>query len=437
MVVPLGLLNTTPTVPYVFGSPARQGLIAQYLANYPGANSQFLSAEQPPAFGVTQPRGDYVAVTPYVPEPVQQPVYREPRYRRSTPDEAPMDAPSFSMDIADANPGTYGYSPLSDATSQAAMDAYSMGLDMQQTAYSPADLASVAGQQAAANYKAAQPSMPSFSEMTSQPVGQTVNQALDAFTKPTAMLGTMLGMATGIPGTGFALDKMAEMNLSNLAYDRAMEMQGVPGYSTGQIGGQAFSISPGPFGFGQVLSGVVPDYFDIDMAQAMQSVQEGIDPNTGDTLSGFTPGVGGYNSAGNFVDSYGNVSVYGTMGNLETLANQQFDGKVAAARNALSLARQGIKPLIFKNRSIFDYEPDPDGGFDGFGGFGSGGVDEGAFSDAVTTATFDAFGAAFDDAYGGYSGLGSGFGASFDDGYDGFGDAGDADDGAGLGGEDV
>lgn len=434
MVVPLGLLNTTPTVPYVFGSPARQGLIAQYLANYPQANSQFLSAEQPPVFGVTQPRGDYVAVTPYVPEPVQQPVYRAPRYRRSTPDEAPMDAPSFSMDIADANPGTYGYSPLSDATSQAAMDSYSMGLDMQQSAYSPADLASVAGQQAAANYSAAQPSMPSLSAMTSQPVGQTVNQALDAFATPTSILGGMLGMASGIPGMGFALDKMAEMNLSNLAYDRAMEMQGVPGYSTGQIDGQAFSISPGPFGFGQVLSGVVPDYFDIDMAQAMQSVQDGIDPNTGDTLSGFTPGIGGYNSAGNFVDSYGNVSVYGTMGNLETLANQQFAGDMNAAREALTKARQGIKPLKIKRRGYFDYFDDPGFGFDGKGGYGSGGVDEDAYSDAVATAAFDAFGAAFDDAA-----ANSGMGIGYDDGYDGYGGPGDTSDGddAGMGGEDV
>lgn len=452
MVVPLGLLNYTPTAPYVFGSPARQGLVAEYLANYPQANSQFLSAEQPPVFGVTQPRGDYVAVTPYVPEPVEQPVYRAPRDRRSIPDEPsneiPIDAPSFSMNIADA---TYDHPALSDATSQAAMDIYGVEDFGAIGGANQAEVnANLAAQAAEAGYNATKPSMPSFSDITSQPVGQTINQALDAFTTPTAILGGMLSMATGIPGLGFALDAMAGKNLSNVAYDRAMEMQGVPGYSTGQIDGRAFSISPGPFGFGQVLSGNVPSWFDVDMAQAMQSVQNGIDPNTGDALSGFTPGVGGYNAQGQYVDAYGNISAMGTMGNLQTLANQQFAGDMNAARKALTRARQGIKPLRIKRRGYFEFDDDPGFGFD----LGSGGVGAGALN-AATIGALEAMGLdpnsvgdydfgvpgpslTNDPSYGEFGGgISSGFGASFDDGYDGYGGPGDADDGAGLGGEDV
>jgi len=227
----------------------------------------------------------------------------------------------------------------------------------------------------------------------SQPLSKTLDQV---FSRPEAVPGAFLGKV--VPGATTMLSAMSNLNERNQAYNRAMAEMGQPGYSYGTIDGQQYSISPGPFGYGRVMSGVVPDWFDIDMHDKMEALELGIEPGTGETLSGFTPGIGGYNSQGNFVDGYGNVSAHGTMGNLATLADQQFNGNIAAARNALTLAREGIKPLIFKQRSIFDYEPDPDGGFDGTGGYGSGGVDEDAFSDAVTTAAFDAFGAAFDDA---------------------------------------
>ena len=46
-----------------------------------------------------------------------------------------------------------------------------------------------------------------------------------------------------------------------------------------------------------------------------------------------------------------------------------------------------------------DYSYDgPPGGFDGEGGFGSGGVEQASYEDAVTTQAFDQFGAAFDAA---------------------------------------
>lgn len=227
----------------------------------------------------------------------------------------------------------------------------------------------------------------------SQPLSKTLDQV---FSRPEAVPGAILGMA--IPGATAALSAMSNLNERNQAYNRAMAEMGQPGYSYGTIDGQQFSVSPGPFGYGRVMSGVVPDWFDIDQYDKMEAVELGIDPESGDKLSGFTPGVGGYNSAGNFVDAYGNVSAHGTMSNLETLANQQFNSDIAAARKALSLAREGIKPLRFKKSSIYDFESDPDGGFDGMGGYGTAGVDEAALSDAVTTAAFDAFGAAFDAA---------------------------------------
>ena len=118
-----------------------------------------------------------------------------------------------------------------------------------------------------------------------------------------------------------------------------MELQGVPGYSTGSIDGQMYSISPGLFG-GQVMSGVVPDWFDIDTAEKMSAVNAGLEPGTGETLSGFTPGVGGYNQAGNFVDAYGNVSAMGSMQNAMDLANQQ-GISLQGARNSLTAARRG------------------------------------------------------------------------------------------------
>jgi hypothetical protein len=348
MVLPLGLLNYTPSVQTVYGSPERQALVAQYLAGYPEANRQFLTAARPPAQTSVSLRDDYTAVTPFVPETQVEEIAAPERYRKRLYfSGTPAEVPSFSMDIADAVQGTYGYGPVSSATSPEAIDSYSMGLDMQQGNWSAQDLASVAGQEAAAAYTAAQPDFPSWSQITSQPIGQSIEQALNSIATPTGILGTMLGVATGLPGTGKALNAAARTNLSNLAEARAMELMGVPGYSTGQIAGHAFSITPGPFGFGQVLSGVIPDWFDIDMAQSMSSVQSGIDPNTGLDIvgGGFNgpdggKGVGGYNEKGQFVDAFGQTAAMGTIGNAASLGNQ-YGLSLSQALGALEGTRNG------------------------------------------------------------------------------------------------
>lgn len=337
-----------------------------------------------------------------------------PNYRRSLFSFRDTEPPTDAVDFTSNTPSATG-----------ALEAFGL------TPGTPDEIASAYATQRADEVS---PRM-GFSDVTnvfSQPLSQTLDQV---FNRPETVPGALLGMA--IPGATMGLSAMANLAEEKQAYNRAMAQMGQPGYSYGTIDGQQYSISPGPFGYGRVMSGVVPDWFDIDMHDKMEAVELGIDPETGDDLVGFTPGVGGYNAQGQYVDAYGNISAMGTMDNLQTLANQQFAGDVKAAREALTRARENIQPLRLKNVSVFDFE---DGGVDtGYsgGGVGSGGVDAPGYADAVTTAAFDAFGAAFDDAYSGYSGFGSGFGSSFDDGYDGFGGPGDADDGAGLGGEDV
>lgn len=257
----------------------------------------------------------------------------------------------------------------------------------------------------------------------SQPLSKTLDQV---FSRPEAVPGALLGMV--VPGATAALSAMSNLNERNQAYNRAMAEMGQPGYSYGTIDGQKYSISPGPFGYGRVMSGVVPDWFDIDMHDKMQSLELGIEPGTGETLSGFNAGIGGYNSRGEFVDAYGNVSAMGTMQNAIDLADQE-GISLEGARKALSTARQGVLSLGQALLDTYNTErgftdmvgpPDYDPGYDPNN------------PNAEPDINLDPLSAEMVDV--GYS---TGFGPSFDDGYDGFGGPGDADDDAGLGGEDV
>jgi hypothetical protein len=172
-------------------------------------------------------------------------------------------------------------------------------------------------------------------DVFSQPLSQTLDQV---FSRPEAIPGAFLGMA--VPGAGIALSAMSHMSARNNAYNRAMAEMNQPGYSYGTINGQKYTISPGLFGYGRVMHGVLPSWFDIDMHDKMQSLELGIEPGTGETLSGFTPGVGGYNSKGQFVDAYGNISAMGTMQNAQNLADKQ-GISLQGAREALTTARLG------------------------------------------------------------------------------------------------
>jgi len=307
----------------------------------------------------------------------------------------PTTAPSFAMggysrgNFGPVDIGPVGYEPVSMATDPAAMASYAVedfgaigGANQAEVA------ANLASQNAQAAYSNQNPGMFSaLSNAFDQPIGTTIENVIANATTPTNLVGSLTGSSV----LGAVANKMGQLNVGNLAYDRTMELRGVPGYSTGQIDGQMFSITPGLFG-DRVLSGVVPDWFDIDTAEKMSAVQAGLDPATGENLSGFTAGHGGYNAQGNFVDAFGNISVMGNMQDLQNLATQQFNGNISKARTALTNARNNIKPLRFDPNI-----PDLDVDFD-VPGRGSGGVDEEGFNDAVTTAAFDAVGAAFDVA---------------------------------------
>ncbi len=305
-----------------------------------------------------------------------------PTVRRSVNMGFPTTAPSFAMggysrgNFGPVDIGPVGYEPVSMATGPAAMSNYAVedfgaigGANQAEVA------ANLASQNAQAAYSNQNPGMFSaLSNAFDQPIGTTIENVIANATTPTNLVGSLTGSSL----LGAVANKMGQLNMGNLAYDRTMELQGVPGYSTGQIDGQMFSVSPGLFG-GQVMSGVVPDWFDIDTAEKMSAVQAGLDPTTGDNLSGFTAGHGGYNSKGQFVDAFGNISAMGSMKDLQTLANQQFKGNIADARTALTNARNNIRPLRL-NKTMLDFDDDR-----GFAGpaRGSGGVDEDALSAAL------------------------------------------------------
>lgn len=280
-----------------------------------------------------------------------------------------------------------GFSTAPDPSAVAAAEQFGL------TSGAAKDIASAYASQRADEVAPMQ-SFGNLGNVLSQPLSATLNQVFD---RPEAVPGAILGMA--VPGAGIALSAMANLNEEKQAYNRAMTEMGQPGYSYGTINGQQYSISPGPFGYGRVMSGVVPDWFDIDMHDKMQSIELGIDPNTGTGID-TTAGVAGYNQLGQYVDQYGNISVMGSMQDLESLAAKHGISK-AQAKQALDMARNLEMEL---SRAIAevdtrDYSYDgPDGGFDGEGGFGSGGVEQASYEDAVTTQAFDQFGAAFDEA---------------------------------------
>ena len=346
------------------------------------------------------------------PEPV---AYQRP-IRYSTPDfDPPMDFPDFTPSYA-SMPG-YG-----------AVDVATNPVGMEQAGYAayssnPADVAEAAAEAARNEYDRANPSAFSTLEnIADQPLSTTLNNFLDAtFNSPAGLMGAITGSSL----FGMAANAFGRQSVGQLAYNRAMELQGVPGYTTGTLGGKMYSISPGLFG-GRVLSGNVPSWFDIDTAERMSAVNAGLEPGTGVGLSGFTPGVGGYNSKGQFVDAYGNISSMGTMQNAINLANER-NISLLGARQALSTARVGKLSLEQALLDTYNQErgfevgpPNYDPGYDPTN------------PEAEPDINLDPLSAEMVDVS--YS---TGFGPSFDDGYDGFGGPGDPDDDAGLGGEDV
>ena len=78
------------------------------------------------------------------------------------------------------------------------------------------------------------------------------------------------------PLGGAVLDAVGAYNTNKQAYNRAHAQMGTPGYSYGMLDGQHYSVAPGMFG-SRSISGTVPDWFDVDMADTLQNYQMGLD----------------------------------------------------------------------------------------------------------------------------------------------------------------
>lgn len=95
------------------------------------------------------------------------------------------------------------------------------------------------------------------------------------FDHPTSFLSPMMTPLFG-PMGGAVLDAVGAYNLKTQAYNRAHAQMGTPGYSYGMLDGQHYSVEPGMFG-SRSISGTVPDWFDVDMADTLQNYQMGLD----------------------------------------------------------------------------------------------------------------------------------------------------------------
>lgn len=255
------------------------------------------------------------------PEPAPVPVVMPPLLQGDS---------DYSDPMGGLDPSSVNFSTATDPSALAAAEAFGL------TPMTAENIASGYASQRADEVAPMQ-SFSNFTDVFSQPLSKTLDQY---FSRPEALPSAMLGFA--VPGIGFGLSAVANANESIQAYNRAMAEMGQPGYEYGTIDGMPYSISPGPFG-GRVMSGVVPDWFDIEMHDKMESLSLGIDPNTNTSIEK-TEGVAGYNQRGDFIDQFGNYIGNGGRTNLETLA-QNNNLTVAQARNAIEQAREGITNL--------------------------------------------------------------------------------------------
>jgi hypothetical protein len=176
-----------------------------------------------------------------------------------------------------------------------------------------------------------------------QPISTTLSQM---FANPNTVAGNILGMGLGLGGglLGSALMNAVDRTVTGkIANDYAMYSQGVPGYSVGKIGDTPYSISPGLFGYGQVLTGNVPIGMTISDIERMGQMARGVNPyGDGGFVGGsmFGSGIGGYTENGMFVGPDGTMSAFGTMSNAQALADEH-GLSLNEALDALDAARRG------------------------------------------------------------------------------------------------
>jgi len=187
-------------------------------------------------------------------------------------------------------------------------------------------------------------------------------------------------------------------------------------------------IQPGPFaGSTAPVAPISPKFFD-DNYTDLEDIEAELD------LAGTLDPT-----AANIASIAGNLASF-ALGPVSFAATAM--ANIAANRNPKSISLFSLAKDAFRGNL---------GGYDGYGNYGTGGVDPGAYSDAVSTSVADAYGAAFDtmgtakglsfsseqddadSAAGGTASGGKGTGYSSSDDYDepgdgGIGDASDASD---------
>ncbi|MBO88203.1 MAG: hypothetical protein CMP14_01665 [Rickettsiales bacterium] len=105
--------------------------------------------------------------------------------------------------------------------------------------------------------------------------------------KPETQLGIMLGLA-GVPFAGGLLETIGNINMKNQAYNRALALEGVPGYSIGMLDGQHYSTAPRGLMGHRVMYGTVPDWFDVEQADILENYQKGLDAEGNPTIDAGT-----------------------------------------------------------------------------------------------------------------------------------------------------
>lgn len=156
-----------------------------------------------------------------------------------------------------------------------------------------------------------------FGGLLSDPMGTLNKYGSDPATIPSLFMSM-----AGFPFGRSMLNAIGNYNLKAQAYDRAHTAMGTDGYSYGTIDGNPYSIGINALGH-RAITGNVPDWFTVDAADRMSTASTGYDPTTGDALTGFGRGRGGFTATGDFVDQYGNVHAFGDWSDLEALADER------------------------------------------------------------------------------------------------------------------
>ena len=112
------------------------------------------------------------------------------------------------------------------------------------------------------------------------------------FNHPANIAATMMAATPAGPLGGALMGVLSDYNLTKQAEQRAHAQMGTPGYSYGMLDGQHWSTGPGMFG-GRVMSGTVPDWFDVEMADTLENYHMGLDadgnPTTDVGTARFSP----------------------------------------------------------------------------------------------------------------------------------------------------